>query len=223
MNGRLHIILGTPESERRSLLSKFTAKDEQSDAACFLLAPELESMSMPHSNWIWNQNKFEFGELPGSSDVEYFLFFSNDVDLADQFEAVLEVLSEEDDLSMGRVILFLNSSLLPGGSQQLMAWIDAAGHFSDAICFTHRKNENAMAISKCKERFETMRYPLETYVLGSKVGALEKILHANPRRITHLFDPPDLLDEDDSPQNDPYLAKLANGRRERPVPLPFGS
>jgi hypothetical protein len=224
MNGRLHIILGTPESERRSLLSKFTAKDEQSDPACFLLPPELESMSMPHSNWIWNQNKFEFGELPVASNVEYFLFFSNEVNLAEQFEAVLEVLAEEEDLSMGRVILFINSILLPGGRQELMAWIDAAGHFSDAICFIHRNNENAMAISKCKERFETMRYPLETYVLGGKkVGVLEKILHAPPRRITHLFDPPDLLDEDDAPQNDPYLAKLANGRRERPVPSPFGS
>ena len=222
MNGRLHIILGTPESERRSLLSQFTARDDQSAPSYFLLPTELESETLTHSNWTWNQDKFEFNELPESLDVEYFLFFSNEINLADQFEAVLEILAQEEELSMGRVALFINSTLLPGGSKQLMEWIDAAGHFSDAIYFTHRKNENAMAISKCKERFETMRYPLETYVLGNKKPvAFEKILNVTPRRITHVFDPPDLLDEDDSPQNDPYLAKLPRGKRQRPVPLPF--
>lgn len=224
MNGRLHIILGTPGSERRALLSKFLAKNEQTDPFCFLLAPELKSMSTPYSNWAWNQNKFEFKGLPESSEVDFFLFFSNQVDLANQFEAVLELLADEKDLSMGRIILFLNSTLLPEANPQLTAWIDAAGHFSDAICFTQRKNENAMAISQCKERFQTMKYPLETYVLGGKkLGALDTILNTNPRRITHLFDPPDLLEEDDSPENDPYLAKLANGKRVRPVPSPFHS
>ena len=162
-------------------MSKFLAKNEQTDPFCFLLAPELKSMSTPHSNWAWNQNKFEFKGLPESSEVDFFLFFSNQVDLANQFEAVLELLADEKDLSMGRIILFLNSTLLPEANPQLTAWIDAAGHFSDAICFTHRKNENAMAISQCKERFQTMKYPLETYVLGGKkLGALDTILNTNP-------------------------------------------
>lgn len=222
MNGRLHIILGTPESERRSILSQFTKKNDQPEPSWALLPPELESITMPHSHWTLQEDQFHFTELPDSMDAEYFLFFSNAVHLAEQFEALLELLGEEEGLSMGRIILFLNSDLLPEAKQQLLAWIDAAGHFSDAIFFTHRKNENAMAISKCKERFETMRYPLESYVVGSKkTGSLEKVLNTEPRRITHLFDPPDLLDEDDSPQNDPYLAKLANGKRERPVPSPF--
>ena len=81
-----------------------------------------------------------------------------------------------------------------------------------------------MAITQCKERFEAMKYPLQTYILGGKkLGALDAILNTNPRRITHLFDPPDLLEENDSPENDPYLAKLANGKRVRPVPSPFHS
>jgi hypothetical protein len=222
MNGRIHIILGTPHSDRRAILSQFVSKDLQSEIYHSLLPAELGSMSMSHSHWTWQQDKFDFDELPGSKEEEYFLFFSNEINLAEQFEAVLEILAQEEELSMGRVILFLNSDLLPDASHQIMAWIDAAGHFSDAICFTHRKNENAMAISKCMERFETLRYPLETYVIGSKkVGVLQKILITDPRRITHVFDPPDLLDEDDSPQDDPYLAKLANGKRERLVPPPF--
>ena len=224
MKGRLHIILGTPNSERRSILSKFLSKHEQSDPFCFLLAPELDSLPAPHSNWAWSQNNFELRELSSSSEVDFFLFFSNQIDLANQFEAILKVLAEKEDLSMGRIILFINSTMLQEKNPEITAWIDAAGHFSDAICFTHRKNENAMAISQCKERFEAMKYPLETYILGGKkFGALDKILNTNPRRITHLFDPPDLLEEDDSPENDPYLSKLANGKRVRPIPTPFQS
>lgn len=222
MNGRLHIILGTPQSERRSILSQFTKKNDQTDSFWALLPPELESITIPHSHWTLQEDQFNLTELSDSMDAEYFLFFSNTVHLAEQFEAILELLGDKEGLSMGRIILFLNSDLLPEAKQQLLAWIDAAGHFADAIFFTHRKNENAMAISKCKERFETMKYPLECYVVGSKkTGALEKVLNTEPRRITHLFDPPDLLEEDDCPQNDPYLAKLANGKRERPVPPPF--
>ena len=62
-------------------------------------------MSTPYSNWAWNQNKFEFKGTE-SSEVDFFLFFSNQVDLANQFEAVFELLADEKDLSMGRIILF---------------------------------------------------------------------------------------------------------------------
>ena len=133
-------------------------------------------------------------------------------------------LEREQELVVGRVILFINSELLTDASEQVFAWIDGAGHFADVICFTHRKNDNAAAISKCKERFETMRYPLETYVIGSKKPPpIVRILAPTHRRISHVFDPPDLLDPEDSPQNDPYLARLPNGRRERSIPSPFCS
>ena len=67
-----------------------------------------------------------------------------------------------------------------------------------------------------------MKYPLETYVLGGKkLGALDTILNTNPRSITHLFDPPDLLEEDDSPENDPYLESLQTEKGSGPCHLPF--
>ena len=54
-----------------------------------------------------------------------------------------------------------------------------------------------------------------------KKGKLLNILNPTARRITHIFDSPDLLDSDEIPEDDPYLKKLANGKREKVVPIPF--
>lgn len=222
MKGTLHLILGTPNSERRAILSQ--ANTPENLSYLFLLPKELGLGHSPRVEWAWDEDQFEFADLPEGPVDEFFLFFSNEINLADQFEATLKVLEKEQELVIGRVILFINSDLLTNASDQVLAWIDGAGHFSDAICFTHRKNENAAAISKCKERFETMRYPLETYVVGSKKPpSIVRILAPTHRRISHIFDPTDLLDPEDSPQNDPYLARLPNGRRERSIPDPFRS
>ena len=157
--------------------------------------------------------------LPSSS-----FFFSNNFDLADQFEASLSLLSSETELELGRIIVFLNSRLLVQADSSITEWIDGAVHFADALCFTHRENDNASEIAKCKERFESMRYPLETYVLGKKKAPpLERILFPSARRISHAFDPQDLLEPEDSPQNDTYLARQPNGKRQRPIPRPFAS
>ena len=222
MKGTLHLIIGTPNSERRSILSQANAPENPS--CLFLLPKELQLDDSLRSEWKWNEDQFEFDDFPEDQVDEFFLFFSNEINLADQFEATLQVLENERELSFGRVILFINSELLTNASDQVFAWIDGAGHFADAICFAHRKNDNAAAISKCKERFETMRYPLETYVVGSKKPPpIIRILAPIHRRISHIFDPPDLLDPEDSPQNDPYLARLPNGKRERLIPSPFSS
>jgi hypothetical protein len=222
MKGTLHLILGTPNSERRSILSQ--ANTLENPSYLFLLPKELQLEDSLCSEWEWNQEQFEFADFPEFPIDEFFLFFSKEYNLADQFEATLQLLEQEQELVVGRVILFINSDLLTNASDQVFAWIDGAGHFADAICFTHRKNDNAAAISKCKERFETMRYPLETFVVGSKKApSIVRILAPSHRRISHIFDPPDLLDPEDSPENDPYLARLPNGKRERLIPSPFCS
>ena len=222
MKGTLHLILGTPNSERRSILSQ--ANTPENPSYLFLLPKELKLETPLCSEWAWNEDQFEFADFPEDPFDEFFLFFSNEINLAEQFEATMQVLDKEQELAIGRVILFINSGLLTNASDQVFAWIDGAGHFADAICFTHRKNDNAAAISKCKERFETMRYPLETYVIGSKKPPpIVRILAPTHRRISHIFDPPDLLDPEDSPQNDPYLVRLPNGKRERSIPSPFCS
>ena len=223
MKGTLHIILGTPGSERRSVLSKSNSSND-SGLSYFLLPEELKDESLPHSLWDWDESQFRFDRIEDESAEEFFLFFSNNFNIADQFEATLKILESEDGLDVGRVIVFINSKLLVDNNDQITTWIDAATHFADAVCFSHRENDNAAHIAKCKERYESMRYPLETYLLGKKKDPpLERILSPSTRRISHVFDPQDLLDPEDSPTNDPYLSRQANGKRHKPIPTPFAS
>lgn len=223
MKGTLHIILGTPGSERRSVLSKSNSSDD-SKSSYFLLPVELKDESLPHSLWAWDESQFIFDRIEDESAEEFFLLFSNNLNLADQFEATLSILERENELLIGRVIAFINAKLLVENNEEITTWIDGATHFADAVCFSHRENDNAATIAKCKERYESMRYPLETYLLGKKKDPpLERILSLSTRRISHVFDPQDLLDPEDSPQNDPYLARLPNGKRKRLIPSPFCS
>ena len=69
---------------------------------------------------------------------------------------------------------------------------------------------------------QTMKYPLETYVLGGKSSGWIRSSTQTPGDITHLFDPPDLLEEDDSLKTIPIWLSLQT-ERVRPVPSPFHS
>ena len=67
-----------------------------------------------------------------------------------------------------------------------------------------------------------MRYPMETYVISStKRGKIANLLNPTTRRISHIFDSSELLESEDTPLNDPYLAKMANGKRQKSIPIPF--
>ena len=72
------------------------------------------------------------------------------------------------------------------------------------------------------DRYENMRYPMETYLISqNKKGKLLNILNPTVRRISHIFEYQELIDSEETPQNDPFLKKLANGKREKGIPIPF--
>jgi hypothetical protein len=66
-----------------------------------------------------------------------------------------------------------------------------------------------------------MRYPMETFILGKKNNPWTRILDPTPRRLSHVFDPVELLDDEDLPEHDRYLSRLASGEYKQKVPLPF--
>ena len=70
------------------------------------------------------------------------------------------------------------------------------------------------------DRYQTLRYPLEFYQLAKKSNPWSRILAPSARRVSHIFESDELLEEEDSPENDPFLRRLANGNRQRPIPIP---
>jgi len=135
---------------------------------------------------------------------------------------LIKQIEKEPAYEIGRVISFINAEELLKGNSKLQSWLDAAAHFSDALCITNRSNENGKDVGKLLQRYEDMRYPLESYLISkSKRGKISNILNPTPRRISHIFDSPELLEAEDTPWKDPYLFELPNGRREKVIPMPF--
>ena len=133
------------------------------------------------------KNKFEFKGLPESSEVDFFFSSQTRSTSPINSKPCWSFLPYEKDLSMGRVFLFLNSTSLPKTRPLIDGWIDAAGHFSRTR-FATRIEKMKTPWPRLQNRYSSMRYPLETYVLEQE-NPLDTILNTNPvaRRISHLF------------------------------------
>jgi len=221
MKGVLHVIVGTPDSNRRSTLAHAINPTDKNPSSHFLFPHELESTELPFSHWEWIDHGFKIKNLEEENINEWFLFLSNRIELADQFESLQEFVDQEEELEIGRIITFINSEYLNDAKDQLLDWIDGCAHFSDAFCFSNRTNQNSQSLSSILDRYKTMRYPMETFILPkSKDPPIDQILCPVARRITHIFDPIDMLDPEESPAEDPFLKRQANGKRFKPLFIP---
>ena len=221
MKGVLHAVLGTPNSKRRSTLVQAINESDAKTNSIFLLPIEMDCMDSPGTHWEWINEEIKIQNLNEEGIDEWFLFFSNKIDIADQFESLKELIDQKEGLEIGRVITFLNADYLNDITKQLQDWIDACAHFSDVFCFSNRTNQNSRGLSSVLERYKNMRYPLETFILAkSKDPPINQILCPVARRITHIFDPIDMLDPEESPAEDPFLERQANGKRVKPIFTP---
>ena len=221
MKGLLHAVLGTPHSKRRSTLVHAINDSDAKASSSFLLPIEMDCMDLPGTHWEWKNQEIKIQNINEEGIDEWFLFFSNKIDIADQFESLKELIDQKEGLEIGRVITFLNADYLNDITKQLQDWIDACAHFSDVFCFSNRTNQNSRGLSSVLERYKNMRYPLETFILAkSKDPPINQILCPVARRITHIFDPIDMLDPEESPAEDPFLERQANGKRVKPIFTP---
>ena len=223
----LYIILESPGSGGLEFLVN-GLNDFNHQGFHFLLPESAEHKFGPdqrESVTFWSDKEstnISFNLSKNEENTDLFLFLSPFINLSDQFESLLSQTDKPSKIEIGRIISFLDANILPEISPQFQLWLDAVAHFSDVLCISNRTNQNGKAVKMIIDRYENMRYPMETYLISqNKKGKLLNILNPTARRITHIFDSPDLLDSEETPQNDPYLKKLANGKREKVVPIPF--
>ncbi len=217
MNGLLYLIIGSPNSCRLDTIAKSLDTNSVDCPSCVILPPEANSKEIPHSNWSWEEKTSSFNFKFGDEFLEYFLFFSNELELAGQIEATIATLANHPTLELARIVSFVDCNLL---SEDIYPWLDGVAHFSDAMCFANRTNANGSLATEAIERYKSMRYPMETFFLSKcKDPPLNRILATTARRISHVFDPTDLLADDETFDRDPYLERLPNGNRVRPIPI----
>ena len=218
MKGDLFVVIDTPDSGSLDILKHAISETESSPKTCFLLPDLLKHKNLIQSNWKWDKNCFQF-ENQATFD-EWFLVLSDQFNLADQIEALLNLLKSEPNLKLIRVLSFINAEILDLDNKEFQKWLDGCAHFSDFLCFTNRSNENSNKISATQERYKNMFYPMQTMILGSKKNPpINQILAPISLRISHVFDHSDILEPDDCPENDPYLSNKSNNERNNPIPL----
>ena len=220
MKGELYIFIATPKSNYLEIFKSILVNSQDPKKSCFLIPGDEKFNGLSYSNWelIDSEILFQSKEFPDF--LEYFLLFSNKLNLADQIEATLVLLRKHTDLELIRVITLLDSNLLIQTINGLKEWLDSCAHFSDALCFTNRSNENSSFIKELIGRYKSMCYPMETFILsGKKTPIINQILKPVSLRVTHIFDNPDLLEPEDTPENDHYLEYQSTGIRKNAIPI----
>jgi len=217
----IHLVIETPGATAFQILRDATEDD--SPTPRFIFPPE--SIIEPENGLMWkwstDRPKMIFPTIESENLNECFLFISNNLNLADQLEEISLVLEKNSDLSIGKVLFFIYSPTLLSPPTDFQEWIDASAHFADAMLFTERNNKNAALIKSYQDRYSTLRYPMESIVIGKKNNPWARILESFPRRISHIFDSPELLDTEDQPEMDRYLVRLPSGHRKHTIPLVF--
>ena len=224
----LYVIIENPDSGGFEFLLNGLI-DSNEENFHFFLPESVRNKINPeykkHSSY-WSDNKessnLSFNLDKNEENTDLFLFFSPFIDLSDQFESLLDQIENVNVIQIARVISFVNANITSDLSPNLLLWLDAVAHFSDVLCFSNRTNQNGKSVKMIIDRYEDMCYPMETYLISqNKKGKILNILNPTARRISHIFDSPDLLDTEETPLNDPYLKKLITGKREKVIPIPF--
>ena len=218
MKTSIHLVIETPGAHAHQILAAATLEDEPKPIFIF---PENQLDDQSFWKFSEDHKRIELSLNTPDFPNEAFLLLSQSFSLADQIEATLGTLQNNASLSIGRFILFIRSPILISPPQNFHDWLDGVAHYTDVILFTDRSNDNSEGIKGLQDRYKSMCYPLESYILSKKNNPWSRILDTSPRRISHVFDDAQLLDPEDFPENDRYLARLPSGERERQIPLIF--
>ena len=218
MSTLLYPIIESPGARATDYLNQATNNFSEGSIA-LLPNNHPQTRDLPSTiSWKWSENNsFSIPSIDFNNVDECFLFFATERCLATQMEGLLLLLQDSDSLELGRVISLISGDFLKNYADEYSVWLDGLAHFSDVFCFTQRSNDNSSSLKKLIDRYQTLRYPLECYTLSQKSNPWSRILSTSARRVTHIFDSPDLLEEEDTPENDPFLKRLTNGNRERPM------
>lgn len=239
----VYLVLGTPGSGRRDVIADLVAGalDEPTQAAVMLSATESAESSaagLPRvERWTWKDGFIE-GSLPEGATHVFFLADgrTNPVDQIEVFKPWLEAQGGE----LARVLCVVDCQLAEK-SPPLLAWYDACVHFSDVVLLNRREGVENKWLSDFQTRYKKQFMPaLFELVKAGRVKNPILVLEPEARRLSHLFDEEqdwvitdaegEVIDEEAevegegdegvemTPEEDPYLARRAGGRRVKEIP-----
>ncbi len=232
----LYLVLGAAGAGRRELLGDLIADGlDEADRGLVLLAETepsdpAEAKLPPVARWSWNEDRSL--SLPGTGDATHiFLVAEGRGNPVDFIEAAKQWLEGTKAAELARILCVVHCQLVVQ-HPPLLAWYEACAHFSDVLLLSRREGVDNKWLSDFQARFRDQFYPflIETVKAG-RVKNPAMILEPQARRMSHAFDeePNWVIEADEemeegteeieaAPEEDPYLARWAGGRRVKELP-----
>jgi hypothetical protein len=236
----IYLVLGVSGSGRREIVEDLISNGLGSDERALVLLATSEPAAavdakLPRlKRWDWADGAMSVPELGDATQV--FLITegrSNPVDQIEAFKAWLLVSGGE----LARVLCVVNCQLAEK-HPALFAWYEACAHFSDVLLLNQREGVANKWLSGFQARFKDQFYPfLIEFVKNGRVKNPALLLDPQARRMSHFLDEEvnwvitgtdtdadeEELDKGDddvevSPEEDPYMVRLAGGRRVKDIP-----
>lgn len=234
----VYLFFGSPGSGRREILNDLLEFGlENGDRAVVLESSrELESGSewsasqkVSTFSYEWKDDSLILPEID-ASDSDLFLLADGLTDPADFIEFFFNWISESE-YELARIFTVVDCQLVARTSKAIV-WYDCCIHFSDVVLLNRRDGLSNKVVNDFIDRYRKQYYPcFFEMVKKGRVKNPSLILDPSPRRIARLFDDPEPIDDDDEkedfsddeltpgdPSKDPFLKRVASGRRERVLP-----
>ncbi len=237
----VYLVLGAAGSGRREVLADLIEGGlAEGETAAVLLAageaPDAVDARLPGlARWSW-QDETIAGRLPAGPAAVFFVSDGrrNPVEQIEVFKPWLEAQGGE----LARVLCIVDCQRAEK-NPPLLAWYEACVHFADVVLLNRRDGVENKWLSDFQTHFKKQFLPcLFELVKAGRLKNPALVLVPEARRMSHYFDAEqdwiftdaegDVIDEDEetegdeeieaTPEEDPYFARDAAGRRVKKLP-----
>lgn len=233
----VYLVLGSKASGQfrvvADLIEFGATKDERAVVYCSTndkpdaeadLAVKTREASLARYDWSGGALRLE---IEGEPELVFVVAdgLADPADFAEAFHAWLQ----GSGCELGRVLTVLDCELV-ANHPQAMPWFDCCIHFSDVVLLAKREGMTNRQVQDFLHRYEEERYPcLFERVKKGRVANPALVLAPQPRRISRIFDEPEIFEDDDEtdieeeqvagdPSKDRYLRRGAGDRRQMHLP-----
>ncbi len=239
-----YLVLGSASAGRRGVCADVIFNALNDDDFCVLFVSKNEKLSESDKKIASAQNAgivrysdvddaFEkIANLDESKITSVFYLADSTRNLADEVEDFKKIV-DGGKIRLARVWGVLDCGAVLAHQREATPYADALAHFSDCFLLSRRSTVSNKDVDDLKLRYEKLRYPMMIEFVNKKFAVSRPIelLVDEARRISMLFDDIDPVyelefDEENIPDEpfdlsrkpDPYIERLANGSRAKPIP-----
>ncbi|MFU8847611.1 MAG: hypothetical protein ACNA77_02690 [Opitutales bacterium] len=231
----VYLILGIPESERRSVLYDLIegGLPDKEQVLYFRPKSEIDSpydekiTALDHVSlveWELVDGKVKHGRINAAPEKIFFLApgTSNPADVIEALKSWID----HNQCELGRIITVVHCSFLRQ-QERAKAWYNACIHFSDIVLLGRRESVDNKWLKEFETEYRKACFPCHIELVShGKAKNPVAVLEPEARRLSLYFDElipieDDEIEDEEQPEDlkpDPYIERNESGQRAHPIP-----